>query len=173
MKQLKIHLRLAAFMTTSVSRFHVQLQTHCNNLSKMKTPVRFVYTIFILCMLSHLKCYAQIRECSHIYATVPDGLELTGMEKSDSATTLYFRFSLTPGDIAKIPSTFYLSDEKKRKYPLVATFGIDMKNGTRCGLSEKVDFTLTFPPLPKDVKIFDLRALNTIFNAYSIWGIHD
>lgn len=135
--------------------------------------MKYTYIILIAFFWGHIKGACQITECSHVYSNMPGGLELTGIERTDLSTTLHFCFSLTPGDMAEIPSTFYLSDEQGRKYPITGSNGIDIKNGSRCGLSEKINFTLTFPPLPEDVKIFDLKALNTLFNAYCIWGIHD
>ena len=66
----------------------------------------------------------------------------------------------------------YLLDEGGRKYPLLSAQGITLDSAYRAQGEEEVRFSLTFDPLPKEVKMFDFIEGNAP-KAFRLLGIRD
>lgn len=128
----------------------------------------------ILLLLSVLfsMCFAKADEVTYVYSNMPKSLEMVSVERNDTSTSIHFNYHLVPGMSVSLPPSYYLSDEKGCKYPLTRCDGFRLGEDNLCPISESIDFTLVFPPLPSSVRFFDLLSLGGSDFSYSMWGIH-
>lgn len=116
---------------------------------------------------------ARLGKVSCVYSTASNHVELTGMDRCDSATVIHFRIKNVPGSKFKIPDQLYLSDSQDKRYQLKRSDGIKPGKTETFPLADYVDFSLTFEPLPHDEWIFDLLSADEVFRWFAFWGITD
>ncbi len=128
--------------------------------------------IILLCFLSFaVEAKEQAWDC--IYQSGYKQFSVVDVERSDTATIISLRCKMRPGDPILLPNKkMYLDDELHNRYKLRYAVNIVPGDTIRCPYSGEYDFSLVFDPLPKKVKIFDLRAVNAWYSAFDFWGIH-
>lgn len=132
-----------------------------------------VATGFLFSIALSSPCLAKDIKYDYIFcSTNHEYIHLRGVQRTDSTTTLYFRSSMDASDRFRISGPLCLVDEQQRRYGLLHADGIKLDEYNICPLSGDVDFSMTFAPLPKEVKIFDMVSTSRRIAAWQIYGIH-
>lgn len=97
-------------------------------------------------------------------------IEITKVLRSDTATVLHFDVLLRPSPYAwiRIDSASYLQAEGE-KLTVLSAEGLALNEQLKVD-KEGIQFTLTFPPLPKEAKSFDFIE-SDCDNCFKIWDI--
>lgn len=108
-----------------------------------------------------------------VYQSGYKHFSIAGVERNDTATIISLHCRMNPGDHFLLPKkNMYLDDERHNKYKLRYTINIVPGDTILCPYSGEYDFSMVFDPMPKGVRIFDLRAADEWYSAFAFWGIH-
>lgn len=115
--------------------------------------------VFIFVALLSFIAKAKEQPWNSLYQSGYKQFSVVNVERNDTATTISLRCRMNPGDHFLLPKkNMYLDDELHNKYKLRNTVNIVPGDTILCPYSGEYDFSLVFDPMPKGVRIFDLRA---------------
>lgn len=127
----------------------------------------------VCCVFFSTYAHANKHEFISFYQTGCYDVDVTNVLRSDTATIIEMQCVQNPGDeFWPSDAPLYLSDEKQNRYPLRRTEGITLGRKNIFPLTGILKFSLTFDPLPKDVRLFDLLSADKMYPAFAFWGIH-
>lgn len=129
--------------------------------------------VFIFVALLSFIAKAKEQPWNSLYQSGYKQFSVVNVERNDTATTISLRCRMNPGDHFLLPKkNMYLDDELHNKYKLRNTVNIVPGDTILCPYSGEYDFSLVFDPMPKGVRIFDLRAADEWYSSFAFWGIH-
>lgn len=99
-------------------------------------------------------------------------IDVTKVELSDTATTLYMHAEYSPGEWIRIDAKSQLVAEDGKTYPIKSGEGLTPGEKFVMPTSAQHDFKLHFAPLPKDTRMFDFTEGDTR-GGWKIFGIRD
>lgn len=99
-------------------------------------------------------------------------LEIEKVVLSDTATVVHFTARGKINSSFQFATSTYLSDEAGARYPVKGASGLEVGKPCYIPKSGVAEFRLSFAPMPKDTKIFDLVE-GTDKDMFRILGIHD
>ena len=83
-------------------------------------------------------------------------LEIEKVVLSDTATVVHFTARGKINSSFQFATSTYLSDEAGARYPVKGASGLEVGKPCYIPKSGVAEFRLSFAPMPKDTKIFDL-----------------
>ena len=99
-------------------------------------------------------------------------LQADKVTKTRESTIVQFTMTRNPGEKYRYRSDSYLLDESGRRYRLHSAEGLDLDTWSEVPEGGKVQFTMTFDPLPKEVKVFDFIE-GEAQHPFMLLGIRD
>lgn len=110
-----------------------------------------------------------VAQNNYLKITNPDYLDLQNTNEridkviSDKTKTLvYLSCAVQTNSTITVPTNTYIIDEKGNKYGVTKANGIVLGKKQAIEKGNKLSYILTFPPLPKGTKSFDLIQSNNL-----------
>ena len=126
----------------------------------------------IYCILCIWGLYASAKTSSYEALFMShNSISLDEVVFSDSATVVRLSYTGTPYSWIKLSPSTYASDEECNRHKVIRTEGIKLGERLWLGDDGKVSFTLSFDPLPKNTKIFDVIE-GDMLGGFYLYGIH-
>ena len=134
--------------------------------------VRSLFAV-VYCVLFSTNVHAKHNVFSSFFQTGCYDVDIMNVLRTDTATIIEMQCVQNPGDEFWLSDDpLYLSDEKQNRYPLRRAEGITLGRKNIFPLTGILNFSLTFDPLPKDVRLFDLLSADRMYPVFAFWGIH-
>ncbi len=102
-----------------------------------------------------------------------DGVTITEVKSDGTATTLYFHAEGKPGERLRFLKTTYLSDEQDDRYKATGSKGIQLGEWKKYGKKGKLDFSISFEPLPDTCRVFDCIEGDAAFSNFRFYAIRE